>query len=190
MSFLFNSDNVQDVIWNECVFTPEECQKIIEYGNNKELLQGAVGGETTDFSIRKNKIAWIESDKESYFLYQKFSEIILEANEKFFNFNLWGFAEPLQFTKYDSNDEYYGLHMDKGLKSIIRKLSISVQLSKPEDYEGGDLVINLGKNNQTIIKKTQGTVAIFPSYILHEVKPVTKGTRYSLVGWVTGEQFK
>jgi PKHD-type hydroxylase len=190
MSFAFNIDNVQDVIWNECVFTPEECQKIIEIGNKKELLQGEVGIETKDFSIRKNKVSWIQSDKESYFIYNKLSEAILEANKKFFNFNLWGFAEPLQFTKYESNNEYYGLHIDKSIKSIIRKLSISLQLSKPENYEGGDLIINLGKNNQITIKKTQGTIAIFPSYILHEVKPVTKGTRYSLVGWVTGEQFK
>lgn len=190
MSFAFNSDNVDDFVWLESVFTPEECQKIIEYGNKKKLILAGVGNNNEkNFSTRKNKIAWIEHSKESNFMFNKFTERIMEANQHFFNFNLWGFLEPLQFTKYNSDNEYFGLHMDKSSKSVIRKLSISLQLSKPEDYEGGDFVVKNGIQDQ-IMPKSQGTIIIFPSYMLHEVKPVTKGIRYSLVGWVTGEQFK
>ena len=72
---------------------------------------------------------------------------------------------------------------------LVRKLSISIQLTNPEDYEGGELYLyNDDKGN--LMDKTQGTLIIFPSYVLHEVMPVTKGERNSLVTWVTGKQFK
>jgi predicted 2-oxoglutarate/Fe(II)-dependent dioxygenase YbiX len=73
--------------------------------------------------------------------------------------------------------------------TLIRKLSFTVQLSEPEDYKGGDLCLYLGDKAE-VMKKEQGFVALFPSYVLHEVKPVTSGTRYSLVSWITGKPFK
>jgi PKHD-type hydroxylase len=73
----------------------------------------------------------------------------------------------------------------------VRKLSISIQLTNPEEYEGGELKLYDGDEDKTnVMDKTQGTLIIFPSYVLHEVMPVTKGTRNSLVAWVTGPQFK
>jgi len=71
----------------------------------------------------------------------------------------------------------------------IRKLSVSLQLNKSKDYEGGDL--NLYYNNNPIkMLREQGTLIVFPSYTLHEVTPITKGERNSLVAWVSGKQFK
>jgi PKHD-type hydroxylase len=72
----------------------------------------------------------------------------------------------------------------------VRKLSISIQLTDPEEYEGGELKLYDGEEEGVLMDKTQGTLIIFPSYVLHEVMPVTKGTRNSLVTWVTGKQFK
>ena len=71
----------------------------------------------------------------------------------------------------------------------VRKLSISIQLTNPEEYEGGELYL-YNDDKGTLMDKTQGTLILFPSYVLHEVMPVTKGTRNSLVTWVTGKQFK
>jgi PKHD-type hydroxylase len=71
----------------------------------------------------------------------------------------------------------------------VRKLSISIQLTNPEEYEGGELYL-YDDDKGTLMDKTQGTLIIFPSYVLHEVTPVTKGERNSLVTWVTGKQFK
>ena len=71
----------------------------------------------------------------------------------------------------------------------VRKLSISVQLTNPEEYEGGELKLYF-QDKGTVVDKTQGTLILFPSYVLHEVMPVTKGERNSLVTWVTGKQFK
>ena len=69
-----------------------------------------------------------------------------------------------------------------------RKISIVVQLSDPLEYEGGELQISDGGTNR-VCEKTKGTIIIFPSYLLHRVTPVTKGTRRSLVLWVTGPPF-
>jgi PKHD-type hydroxylase len=70
----------------------------------------------------------------------------------------------------------------------IRKLSVIVQLTDPEEYEGCDLNLNVGSINT--MKKTQGSVIVFPSYVLHQVTPITKGTRHSLVAWLAGDPFK
>mgnify|MGYP003677217951 FL=1 len=72
---------------------------------------------------------------------------------------------------------------------IVRKLSLSIQLTDPKEYEGGELYIYEGDKGEKM-KQGQGDLILFPSYMLHEVKPVTKGERNSLVCWVTGKQFK
>ena len=73
----------------------------------------------------------------------------------------------------------------------VRKLSISIQLTNPEEYEGGELKLYDGDDEEGIVMdKTQGTLIIFPSYVLHEVMPMNKGERNSLVTWITGKQFK
>ena len=79
--------------------------------------------------------------------------------------------------------------IDKCKDRIIRKLSLSIQLSDPSSYEGGELVLYVGEEGITVPKE-QGKLIAFPSFTLHEVKPVTKGERYSLVAWITGPQFK
>ena len=70
-----------------------------------------------------------------------------------------------------------------------RKLSVVVQLSDPEEYEGGELKLHTSYD-PIIIKKERGMIVSFPSYTLHEVAPVTKGERYSLVAWVHGPAFR
>jgi PKHD-type hydroxylase len=69
-------------------------------------------------------------------------------------------------------------------------LSISVQLSDPSEYEGGDLQFSLYGDRTVIAEKEQGTMVIFPSYMRHRVTPVTRGTRRSLVTWITGPPFR
>ena len=66
-----------------------------------------------------------------------------------------------------------------------RKLSMSIILN--DDYEGGEFEFYGHKKS---IKPTKGTVIVFPSYMVHRVKPVTKGIRYSVVAWFCGEPFR
>ncbi len=107
-----------------------------------------------------------------------------------FNFDIFGLYEGFQFTNYKAPSGKYNRHVDKGFGFPIRKLSISIQLTDPKEYEGGELYIDNGVESYVMMKKDQGALIAFPSYTLHEVMPVTKGERNSLVTWVTGKPFK
>jgi PKHD-type hydroxylase len=82
----------------------------------------------------------------------------------------------------------YGWHLDYG-GGISRKLSLAIQLTDPSEYEGGNLQIMTSGEPQNM-RKQRGLIAVFPSYVLHQVTPVTQGSRQSLVAWVSGPAFK
>ena len=115
-------------------------------------------------------------------------------NEQFYNFNLNGF-EKFQFTEYLSKDSgYYDWHIDCFLgkpdpsMQAMRKLSVSIILN--DDFEGGEFEFNEGDSSDAIkVDVKKGTALLFPSFIGHRVKPVTRGNRYSLVVWVYGPKF-
>jgi PKHD-type hydroxylase len=175
--------------WDEA-FTPEECKKIIEYAEKFEKTAGTVRVNNEVIpTIRDSNIRWIFSEPEIDWFYQRLADIITRLNENYFRFDLFGFMEGFQFTEYNAPNGHYDKHMDTMYNGVIRKLSFVLQLSDPEDYEGGELHLHLGCT-PTIMKKEQGTVIVFSSHTLHEVTAVTKGKRYSLVGWVTGTPFK
>jgi PKHD-type hydroxylase len=182
----FQIDDVEHWAYWDNVFTPEECAQIIQIGNTKlEPAKICLGDSKT---IRESQISWL-GPQDIKFAYEKIAPIVCSLNERFFKFDLFGMAAGIQFTRYDSPTGYYGMHIDKLLHSEIRKLSLTIQLSSPDDYEGGELALQHSKD-PTVMSKEQGKMIIFPSYMLHEVRPVTKGTRYSLVAWITGKPFK
>jgi PKHD-type hydroxylase len=82
----------------------------------------------------------------------------------------------------------YGWHQDYGAK-VSRKLSLTVQLTDPSEYEGGNLQI-MTTGTPVNARKQRGLIVAFPSYVLHQVTPVTQGSRQSLVAWVSGPAFK
>ena len=184
----FEVDELQTWAFCDSVFSPDECKKIIEIGN-KNIIYKADIKAGYNKKIRDSYISWLYPSKDTDWIYYKLTDIILYLNSKFFKFNIYGFIEGLQFTSYQAPGGKYKKHVDRGLNSIIRKLSLSVQLSDPNSYKGGDLLIHEG-DNPIFLPKEQGKLISFPSYVLHEVTPVTKGKRYSLVAWITGPQFK
>jgi PKHD-type hydroxylase len=102
---------------------------------------------------------------------------------------LFGFTEALQFTEYQAPDGHYAYHMDKVPHGTIRKLSIVVQLTDEDSYAGGDFEILDGTYPEKL-PRTRGMLLMFPSYTMHKVNPVTDGIRNSLVGWISGNNFK
>ena len=83
----------------------------------------------------------------------------------------------------------------------IRKLSVTCQLTDGSEYEGGELEFdfrdydpNIRDESKHLIKAKEvlpkGSIVVFPSHVWHRVKPVKKGTRYSLVLWNLGYPFK
>jgi PKHD-type hydroxylase len=181
----FYPDNTQNWAYWDNLFTPEECAQIIAIGNSKLQEATTIGANN---GIRESQIAWLSS-AELEFAFRRVTNAVLSLNSQFFNFDLFGMAEGFQFTRYDAPTGHYGMHIDKNLNGTVRKLSLTIQLSSPEDYEGGELALQWSRNPK-IMPKELGKMVVFPSYVLHEVSPVTKGTRYSLVAWVTGKPFK
>ena len=185
-SWNFYLDKLNTCAYWEKVFTKEECEKIIKIAKNKGLIKGTTN---KNLNVRSNKISWLYSDDNIEWVFQRITDIVLQLNSKYFNFDLHGICEGLQFTNYKAPSDKYGKHTDRCLDFIIRKLSISIQLTDPKNYEGGELVL-YGEDKGTEMKKEQGTLIVFPSFLMHEVKPITKGERNSLVTWVSGKQFK
>lgn len=171
----------------EKIFTPEECEKIIKIGKEKGFIKGTT--KDTKTNIRQSSVSWLFSNDDLEWVFKKLTDTIVYLNKEYFGFDIFGFNEGLQFTNYKSPSDKYGKHVDRSQNIAVRKLSVSIQLNNPNDYEGGELWL-YDDDKGIKMKKEQGTLILFPSYVLHEVKPVTKGERNSLVCWVTGKQFK
>jgi PKHD-type hydroxylase len=175
------------VFWYESVFTDEEVQSIKRLAE-KIKLQDAVVMQEKYKDVRKSSVAWIDANADSEWLYKKLVDVVFHANSVNFNLNLVGF-EMLQFTFYDSSVKgFYGTHVDtfsQPINYLNRKLSFSVQLSDPSEYDGGELFIE-PINEKIEAKKTKGSIIFFESTERHQVMPVTRGSRYALVGWVSG----
>jgi len=172
--------------WNSA-FTPEECDKIIKIGNkNTSTKAGIFGG--TDIKTRDSSISWIYPSDDVNWIFERITGIVINLNKDYFEFDLYGFIEGLQFTHYKSPNGKYTKHTDE-LETLVRKLSLTIQLSDSDSYKGGDLLLHLDKT-PVILPREKGKLIAFPSHTLHEVKSVTKGERYSLVAWITGPRFK
>jgi PKHD-type hydroxylase len=189
----FNLDAVENWAYIDNIFTPDECKEIIKIGNKRGLKKADVYSDglnqKVDENIRISKVSWLYPNEDTNWIFLRVSSAITQLNEQFFKFDLFGFIEGFQFTKYEAPTGYSGMHIDKVLHKKIRKLSITIQLSDPKDYEGGELAIQTNQE-KNLMPKGQGKLVAFPSYALHGVSPVTKGTRYSLVAWITGPNFK
>ena len=175
-------------------FNAEQCKSIIDIGLSLESQDATVGMEKdkqgVDIQYRKSKVSFIPMDNPDYhWIFQKITDVILNANKRFYDYDLYE-IECLQFTRYDEHMSKYEKHLDSDLTGAFhRKLSFSILLSQPTEFSGGDLVVYIGRN-PTPMNKVQGIANFFPSFILHEVTPITSGERYALVGWVNGPRFR
>lgn len=184
--------NTEFYAWYDKVFSDSELDLLENLYNESELQLGEIqNSEKTDTDIRDSNIKFIpSSDDKNRWIFERLTGIINNANERFFNFDL-NRIETLQFTTYKQG-QYYKDHLDLGYNNpnnAVRKLSFSIQLSDPDTYSGGDLILKHGSEPETA-QRERGSITFFPSYILHEVTPVTEGLRKSLVGWVTGPRWR
>ena len=184
--------NFNDYYWFKDGFTPQELQTI--EGMTKQIeFQDAVTGEgqqSKKSDYRKSRIKWCPQNQEWGWVYKKLHDMIAESNNKMWKFDLSTMNEQIQYTEYYGTQEGgYEWHMDCGIEiQNQRKISVTVQLSDSDEYEGGDLEFNIGK--KLVAPRVQGAAVIFPSFYLHRVTPVTKGVRKSFVLWVGGEPYR
>lgn len=187
------ADVVEPFVWWENGFTEQELNWLQERAIKAEQ-QAQVGGNPTadDLAkIRRSQVSWMEKNQDTAWVFNKLGHIASSLNAQYYRFDLTGFGEPLQLTNYDQSEHgMYGWHQDYGGKiSPSRKLSLVLQLTDPSQYEGGNLQVLTSGQPQNV-RKQRGLVAAFPSYVLHQVTPVTNGSRQSLVAWVSGPAFK
>jgi len=183
----FQSDSVSEYAWINDAFSVVEIDKIIELGKKDALSKATVLGN--DETARDSNIGWLRPEPDTDWLFRRMTDIITEVNAQYFGFELYGLIEGFQFTEYQAPGGHYTYHTDRSSGKLVRKLSLTMQLSNPDDYEGGDLEFLFGKEPISASRE-QGTITFFPSWALHRVTPVTSGTRRSLVAWVTGPNFK
>ena len=191
------------------VVSKKECEKLLDYCiKNTKLKEASVlnKGESdaddvrtgrTDPSIRITDIAFVEPDgNEDNKVNELAWHFLNEANTRQFNYEIESY-QLVQFARYRDGG-HYGWHRDVNETAItpngeMRKLSLTLCLTDPKEYEGGELQFFNGERpeEQRIINdiQDQGSVIVFDSRDWHRVTPVTKGTRYSLVCWSVGPNF-
>jgi len=196
---------------------PKLCDDIINYGLSQAESMARTGGygdrelskqEIKDMKRKRNSdLVWLSET----WIYKELHPYIHQANKSAgWNFE-WDRSESCQFTKYKLN-QYYDWHCDSWDKPYdkpnnpeehgkIRKLSMTCQLTDGSEYEGGELEFDfknydphMRDESKHLVKAKEilpkGSIIVFPSFVWHRVKPVTKGTRYSLVMWNIGYPFK
>tara|TARA_R110000751_G_scaffold230123_1_gene331641 strand:+ start:2004 stop:2591 length:588 start_codon:yes stop_codon:yes gene_type:complete len=183
------------------IFPKHLCNEIVSYALSKDLVKGSVVGndKARNDKVRNSNIVWLDEK----WLYIKLINIIRNANEQAnWNFQVDN-AEPVQFTVYKKG-MHYDWHEDAFQKPYsknngslcgkIRKISMSLILNDPKEYKGGEFEIDLGNRQKPTTTcyeiEEQGDCIVFPSDLLHKVRPVTHGVRYSLVMWTLGNPFK
>lgn len=161
-------------------FSPEECARIVALGEAGEAVSATTEKVT---GYRSSAITWIQPTKEARWLYHRIGLLFLQANRAY-RFALTGLAEPLQYARYGESG-HFEWHSDLGVRGTSgRKLSLTIQVSAADSYDGGGLEFLTLVSRST--PRDPGTAIIFPSYLAHRVAPVTRGQRCSLVAWAYG----
>jgi PKHD-type hydroxylase len=174
------------------IFTPEQCQLIINAGRSEPVQDGQVGGGdkgVVDTKTRTSHISWIPFNKMPE-MYSTLEQIVNKTNNNHFGFEGIKITEQAQYTEYPSGG-FYDWHIDSDIVGIneppVRKISMTCLLSHESEFEGGGLEL---MSDGKIARPKQGQAIFFASYIRHRVIPITKGIRKSLVMWFGGPSFK
>lgn len=162
-------------------FSADECDNIIRHEKGR-LSGGGVEqkrwGLPTAF-VRKSEVSWILPGTDLDPLLGRAMQVVTNIALELYNVQLSDF-EPAQFTHYGSMC-HYGKHNDIIMNGPNRLISAVILLNDPKEFVGGRFWIDVKKGNWPPLK--QGDMIVFPSYLMHQVKPVWTGHRYSLVMW-------
>lgn len=170
-------------------FSHADCARLLDLRARMDEAEGGlVLGRAAD-SVRRSRLCWLPETDETEWVHRRMAELAAAFNRDFFGFALDGFEESLQLARYGVGD-FYDWHVDRGQgpRARRRKLGISVQLSAPTAYSGGEIEINDG-GCVVAGPREQGAAVAFAGFVLHRVVPVTSGERHSLVAWLHGPAF-
>lgn len=180
------------------IFTPEECDYIIQEGLKVPAKKATLGveGSATDLMHRNSDVRFFNFyDPQFEFVFDRLWKYAIPANREWFQLNI-NKLDYIQMATYDESYRgFYNRHVDVFWLNddpiYHRKLSCVVQLTDPNKYEGGNLeVFNTRHFPDAQDIRQQGTAFFFPSFVEHQATPVTKGTRYSLAAWFDGPKWQ
>ena len=188
------TENFNFDYWKVPKYIPDHvCDVLLSNYTNWQTgkINSGRGGE--EVTSRSSDVIWI---KEEFWL-STFFKIMSDINGwSGLNFDITG-VQDLQLTRYVAPAGHYDFHIDGNgytrppNNNLVRKLSASVLLTDPKNFEGGEFEFKFGNNSTDFtVDMDKGDIILFPSYILHRVRPVTKGTRYSLVIWACGKPLR
>jgi PKHD-type hydroxylase len=179
---------VQNAYWQwESALSKDFCEFVLKRLDWSPAVSGEVETGVTE-SIRRSEIIW-QSGMEPLGCIAKTYMDTANINAGW-NYPLL-VQEDTQIGRYRSDNQgFYNKHVDAGppVNGLQRKLSISILLNDPSEFEGGELQFT-GITDRKILP-TQGSIVVFPSFVEHNVTPVTKGVRYSAVTWASGPAFR
>ena len=177
------------------IFTPRQCQNIIDAGHQQKAQQAEVGHKEKkegrhDTKMRITTISWIPF-KALPEMYTMIEQSMRKVNNNHFGYEGVQLTEYAQFTEYPKGG-FYDWHMDAEVncrfEPPVRKISMTILLSDPSEFVGGDLEFMTEGNKPPQL--LQGQAIFFCSLIRHRVAKVKKGIRRSLVMWFGGPSFK
>lgn len=170
------------------VFNPNECQKIIDMHKHASVIKHEKSADDKT-KIRFTEVYWLFPDDNTRWVYEKLTRLVKKVNTDVFKYELDGVPFKIQLTRYVTGG-IHNWHCDVGPKETSRrKISLSVQLTDPVQYEGGKLSL-MTNNGVKEGSSDQGDASIFGSWVMHKVDELSSGERWSLVAWVTGNPFK
>ena len=189
------------VVEPEPILIPQQCQQLIRLGQAEPQSDGTVMGDgkhsQKDYTARKNKVGYIPFDKASK-IYSDLLGWMQLVNRNRFGFEGMEMHEAGQYSEYSKGD-FYNWHMDVGVNATptppVRKISMSLLLNDPKEFEGGELEIfsrsfSGDTNDNFVFKLKQGQALFFASFHVHRVRPITSGKRKALVMWFGGTPLK
>lgn len=156
-----------------------------EYAKNIAQTRGSTSGYSE--GIRSATRWWLDA--------KEFPELCGDLRVLMDRANNWGFETfwaleglpSVEVVRYQPGD-FYKPHTDWGPTYNTRKISVSIQLSKAEDYKGGQILLYDGPEPWPITTE-RGYATMWPSWTLHEVTEITEGERWAMVAWCLGPSF-
>jgi PKHD-type hydroxylase len=173
------------------VLTAEECQAVIAMADAEgAFIRSELFQPGDPRHVRDSDLAWIEPHPGNEWLFDRVANVVNNLNRDYFEFDLDGSMRAFQLTRYKPN-QHYSWHEDLGSHELSRrKITVSMQLSPPEDYDGGVLEFFHAEDKVVPASTHQGSLVAFPSFATHRVTPITRGHRWSIVTWLEGPPFR